>query len=390
MRRVVVVGGGVARFGRREATYRDLISEAGKAVFDDVKNIKPSEIEGFLLGTAMPERFVFQTHVAPLAAECIGIQPQKLIARTELLCASGSTAIRLASAFIAANMADIVMVVGAEKMIIPDSDESPFHMLAAADREWDSIHGITAPPFFSIVAQEHMAKYGTTEEQLAMVSIKNRGYSSKNPNAHFQKPVTFEEVMASKLVVPPLKLLDCCAMSDGAAAIILASEDRARDLTDKPVYILGSGQTAVGNNSANLPGYADWPALRMAAENAYKMAGIKAEDVDVAEVHDCFTISEIIEYEELGFTEKGSGGLFIQEGLSKIGGKVAVNPRGGLLGNGHPLGATGVAQAVHIVKQLRGEAGTVQVKNAKIGLTHNLSGLANTHTIVIYGTKEVL
>ncbi|MBI4319099.1 MAG: thiolase family protein [Chloroflexi bacterium] len=387
VRRVALVAGGMSRFGVRQATYRDLVSEAGKATFDSAPNLSAKDIEGFLLATVMPERFTFQTHVAPLAAECLGISPSKLVARVELLCASGSSAIRLAYGFIASGLADVIMVVGAEKMHTPYPAETLFHTLAAGDREWDAIHGLTAPPGFALVAQRHMKDYGTTEEQMALVSLKNRRHGAMNPCAQFQKPVTLEDVFKSKVIAVPLKLLDCCAITDGAAAVILASEERARELTDKPIYILGTGQAGSGNNAANVPGWSEWPMLRLAVKNAYNMAGVGPDDVDVAEVHDCFTISEIIEYEELGFCSKGEGGAFVAAGLSDYGGKVVVNPGGGLLSRGHPFGATGVAQALEMVLQLRGEAGQRQVSDARIGLTHNLSGFATEHTIMIYGRE---
>ncbi|TAK34615.1 MAG: thiolase family protein [Chloroflexota bacterium] len=385
MRRVAVVAGGLAKFGVRQASYRDLIAEAGKACFAQAEDLRPQDIEGFILSSTMPERFAFQTHVAPMGAEILGIRPNRLIQRVENLCASGSCGIRTAYAAIAAGLLDVAMVLGVEKMNMPDPVEGFLHMAAAPDREWDSTQGLSAPAFFALVAKKHMREYGTTEEQLALVSVKNHDNSTHNPYAHFTKPVSLEQVLKGRPISSPLKLLDCSAMTDGAAAIILAAEDRAREMTGKPVFILGTGQAAGGNNLANVPGWTTWPALKTAAAAAYEMAGIKPRDVDVAEVHDCFTISEIIEYEDLGFCEKGKGGAFIAEGKSRPGGEVVVNPSGGLLGRGHPFGATGIAQALEIVAQLRGEAGDRQVLNAKIGLTHNLSGMATEHTILIYG-----
>ncbi|MCL5960969.1 MAG: thiolase family protein [Chloroflexi bacterium] len=387
VRRVCLVGGGMSKFGIRQATYRDLISEAGKAAFDSVPNVSPKDIEGFLLSTVMPERTAFQTHVAPMAAELVGVAPTKLVARIELLCGSGSSAIRLAYGFIASGLADVIMVLGAEKMYTPNPWESLFHLLATGDHDWEAHHGLTAPPNFALVAQRHMLEYGTTKEQMALVSVKNRRNGARNPNAQFQKPVTVEDVFASKMVATPLNLFDCCPATDGAAAIIIASEERAKEMTDQPVYIWGTAQVGKGCNAANVPDWASWPSLRLAAKNAYEMAGIRADDVQVAEVHDCFTISEIIEYEELGFCEKGAGGKFVEEGLSDYGGKVVVNPGGGLISRGHPFGATGIAQALEMTLQLRGQAGPRQVPGAKVALTHNLSGYATEHTIMIYGSE---
>lgn len=385
MRRVAVVAGGLAKFGVREASYRDLIAEAGRACFANAENVGPKDIQGFILSTVMPERFAFQTHVAPMAAEIVGVRPNKMIERVENLCASGSCAIRTAYLAIAAGLLDVAMVLGVEKMNMPDPREGFLHMAAAPDREWDSTHGLAAPSFFALVAKKHMREYGTTEEQLALVSVKNHANSTRNPYAHFTKPVTLEQVLQARPISTPLKLFDCSAMTDGAAAVILASEERARDMTSKPVFILGTGQAAAGNNMANVPGWTTWPNLKVAAQDAYRMAGVGPQDIDVAEVHDCFTISEIIEYEDLGFCKKGEGGAFVAGGHSGPNGEVVVNPSGGLLGRGHPFGATGVAQALEIVAQLRGEAGERQVKGAEIGLTHNLSGMATEHTILIYG-----
>lgn len=386
MRRVAVVAAGLSKFGVREASYRDLISEAGKAVFDYAKgSIRPKDIDGFVLGTVMPERTAFQSHVASLAEECVGVKPTKLSARVEHMCQSGTVGIRLAYASIASGLADMVMVLGAEKLNTPVPGESFMNMMAGIDREWESAYGLTAPPMFALCAQKHMEKYGTTEEQLARVGVKNHNHSKNNPYAHFQKGATLEQVLNSKPIASPLKLFDCSPMTDGAAAVVLTTEERARDLTDQPVFILGTGQAVFSFAAANLhEDFSHWPAQKLAGENAYRMAGISPADVQVAEVHDCFSIAEIIAYEELGFTEKGNGGKFVEQGLSDYGGKVVVNPRGGLMGCGHPLGATGVAQCCEIFWQLRNEAGPRQVAGVRIGLTHNNSG-PGEHVVVIYG-----
>jgi acetyl-CoA C-acetyltransferase len=231
-----------------------------------------------------------------------------------------------------------------------------------------------------------MKLYGTKKEQLAAVSVKNRRNAANNPKAHFQKTVTMDEVMAARPIVPPLSLFDCCPLTDGCAAVILTHADKARELTDRPlVYIMGTAQVALHSMSMNWPSehLADWPHLRAAAKRAYETAGIGPGNIDVAMTHDCFTISEIIEMEELGFCKKGEGGPFVESGQSDFGGKIPVNTDGGLLACGHPLGGTGIRQAREILQQLQGRA-INQVKGAKIGLTHNLSGLNVEHTIIIY------
>jgi acetyl-CoA C-acetyltransferase len=385
MRKVALVGAGVTKFGVRKASYRDLVWEAGKACLDSVPGLRPRDLEGLVVGSVMPERTAFQSHVASLVAEALGIRPSALSARTEHMCASGTVGIRYAYAFIAAGLADLVMVLGVEKLVQPRGDEAVLNMGTGVDREWEAAFGLTAPPCFALAAQRHMATYGTTETQLALVGVKNHAHAARNPLAHFGKGATLEQVLCSRLIATPLRLFMCSPITDGAAAVVQASEERARDLTDRPVWIRGTGQALDGFQLTSLPeDYAEWPALRRAAEGAYRMAGIGPHDVDVAEVHDCFAIAELIAYEELGFCQKGEAGPFVEAGRSDYGGQVVVNPRGGLMGCGHPLGATGVAQAAEVFVQLRGEAADRQVPGAAIGLTHNNSGMGE-HVVMVYG-----
>jgi acetyl-CoA C-acetyltransferase len=387
MNRVALIGAGVTKFGVRKATYRDLIWEAGKACFDSVPAIKPRDLDGLVVGSVMPERTAFQSHISSLAAEALGIRPSTLSARTEHMCASGTVGIRYAYAFIAAGLADLVMVLGVEKLSQPSGEEAVLNMGTGVDREWEAAFGLTAPPCFALAAQRHMAEYGTTEEQLALVGVKNHNHAAKNPNAHFNKGATVDQVLCSRMISTPLRLFMCSPITDGAAAVILASEERARQLTETPVWVRGTGQALDGFQLTSLDeNYARWPALARAAQSAYRMAGITARDVDVAEVHDCFSIAELIAYEELGFCAAGEAGSFVAAGRSDYGGDVVVNPRGGLIGCGHPLGATGVAQAAEVFVQLRGEAGARQVPDATIGLTHNNSGMGE-HVVMIYGRE---
>jgi acetyl-CoA C-acetyltransferase len=387
MRQVALVGAGVTRFGVRKASFRDLIWEAGKACFDSAPTVRPRDLQGLVVGSVMPERTAFQSHVSSLAAEALGIRPSALSARTEHMCASGTVGIRYAYAFIAAGLADLVMVLGVEKLNQPGVDEALLNMGTGVDREWEACYGLTAPPCFALAAQRHMAAYGTTEAQLAQVGVKNHGHAARNPNAHFQKGATLEQVLCSRMIAAPLRLFMCSPITDGAAAVILASADRARDLTDRPVWIRGTGQALDGFTLSSLPDdYAHWPSMKRAAEAAYGQAGLGPRDVDLAEVHDCFAIAEIIAYEELGFCAKGEGGAFVEQGRSDYGGDVVVNPRGGLMGAGHPLGATGVAQAAEAFAQLREEAGPRQVPGARIALTHNNSGMGE-HVVMLYGRE---
>src|SRR5712692_7630447 len=340
MRGVALVGAGVSKFGVRKASYRDLIWEAGKVCFDSVPGLSPRDVDGLVVGSVMPERTAFQSHISSMAAEALGIKPSTLSARTEHMCASGTVGIRYAYAFIAAGLADLVMVLGVEKLNQPSGEEAILNMGAGVDREWEAAFGLTAPPCFALAAQRHMAAYGTTEEQLALVGVKNHTHAVKNPNAHFTKGVTLDQVLCSRMISTPLRLYMCSPITDGAAAVVLASEERARALTDTPVWIRGTGQALDGFQLSSLHAdYAHWPALKRAAQAAYQMAGVGPHEMDLAEVHDCFAIAELIAYEELGFCHKGEAGAFVAAGRSDYGGDVVVNPRGGLIGCGHPLGA---------------------------------------------------
>jgi len=385
MRKVAIVGGGATRCGKREASWRDLVQEAGKAMFENVENISPKDVEALIVGAAQPERFVFQCHVAPMVAEYLGINPRKVLARTELMCASGQAAIRYAWAVVASGMADVACAFGVEKMFMPDMAEAQTNMTCVLDREFDGVNALSAPPFFAMTAQRHMYEFGTTKEQMALVSVKNHHYSTMNPLAQFQKETTVEEVLRSLPVAPPLSLFDCSGITDGAAGVILVPEENAKKYTDTPMYPIGSGQASIGNVIGNLASLTEWVPLKVAKEEMFRTAKITLKDIDIAELHDCFTISEIMEYEAFGWCKKGEGGKFIENGEPYIGGTIAVNPRGGLLGCGHPLGATAILQALDILQQFRGEVRKGRhVKDAEVAIAHNLSGAANAHSILAY------
>jgi acetyl-CoA C-acetyltransferase len=379
----------MSKWGVRNGSQRDFFQEAAKACYEDNPQLNPKDIDGLLVASAYTERTSYQTHLAPLVAEYVGIKPKNICARVELLCASGSSAIILAFGLIKSGQADVVMVTGGEKLYTPQKWEVFYSELASVDHDWDGGQGLgLPPPAFAMVAKQHMKQYGTIKEHLAKISIKNRRNAAKNPKAQFQKEVEMEEVMNARMIVPPLTLFDCCPITDGAAAVVLAAEEKAKELTDKPlVYIRGTGQASVNNMSANMPSWTTWEALKVAADQAYQKSKVNPKEVDLAMTHDCFTISEIIEMEDLGFCEKGEGGPFVGDGQNDFGGQVPTNTDGGLLGCGHPFGGTGIRQAIEVMKQLRGDA-TQQVEGASIGLTHNLSGFIAAHTVLIYG-KEV-
>ena len=389
-RNVCIIGGGMSQWGVRDGSQRDFFQEAAKALYDDVPQLNPKDIDGLLVASAYTERTSYQTHLAPLVAEYVGIKPRSICARVELLCASGSSAIILAFGLIKSGQADIVMVAGGEKLYTPQKWEVFYSELASVDHDWDGPQGLgLPPPVFAMVAKQHMKQYGTKKEHLATISVKNRRNSAKNPKAQFQTPVTMEEVMGGRMIVAPLTLYDCCPITDGAAAVVLACEEKAKDLTDKPlVYLRGTGQASLNNMSANMPSWTTWEALKIAASEAYRKAKVEPKDVNVAMTHDCFTISEIIEMEDLGFCKKGEGGPFVAEGQSDFGGRVPTNTDGGLLGCGHPFGGTGIRQGIEVMRQLRGDA-IQQVPNPTVGLTHNLSGFIAAHTVLIYGREVV-
>lgn len=389
MRNVAIVGAGITEFGRREASWKDLVVEAGKALFDDVPNLDKKDVDSLIVGAAYPERWINHAHVAPMVAEILGIKPRRVAARTESACQSGAVAIRTAWLSVATGLSDLAIVVGIEKMNSKFMNLVQATMYIVGDREFDTVNGLTAPPYFAMVARRHMHVYGTTREQLALVRVKSGEYGSENPYAQFKRKVTVDEVINSKLVAPPLRLFDCSGITDGAVALLITSEENARKYTDTPVWILGGIQRTMANSINEMGDLSEWLSLRELAKDTYHLFKITPEDIDIAEVHDCFTISEIIEYEELGFCRKGEGGKLIEEGQTYIGGKVAVNPSGGLLSCGHPLGATGVRQAWEITKQFRGEVPAKRhVKGAEIGLSHNLSGMAQFHSIMLYSVKK--
>ena len=385
-RRVALVGGGITPFGVRAATWSELVQEAGRRLFEAIPELRAEEVDSLFVGAAEPERFAFQSHVAPLAAELLGLKPRRILQRTELACASGQSAIRSAYAAIAAGLSDVAVALGVEKMNLPSMAEANTSMACVMDRPWDGAHGATAPPFFAMVAQRHMREFGTTEEALAAVSEKNHRFANSNPDAQFHaKSFSREKLRGLPLVAPPLRLGDCSSMTDGAAAVLVVRGDLARKYTSTPAWIRGTGQYSDWHNLANAGDLTDWVGLRQAGREAFRSAGIGPADLDFAELHDCFSISEIVACEALGFCPAGQGGAYALDGKSSLGGEIVVNPRGGLLGCGHPLGATGIAQAVEVYRQFAAEVPPErQVPDPEWALVHNLSGSANVHSLMVY------
>jgi acetyl-CoA C-acetyltransferase len=302
----------------------------------------------------------------------------------ESACASGTAAIKASYGLISSGLHDIVIAIGVEKMNAVSSVRATELMARAGDTRWEYPFGVSFPGFYALFATRHMHVYGTTKEQLAMVGVKNHHYGAMNPVAHLQKNVSLEEAVNAVLIAWPLGLYDCSLISDGAAAAVLMSEEKAKEYTDTPVWITGIGSGSDTMLVAERPSLTSLSGAKRAGKAAFKMAGIETTDVDVAEVHDCFTIAEIMAYEDLGFCSPGEGGKFIEEEQSYIGGKIPVNVDGGLKSKGHPVGATGVAQCVELTKQLRGECGKRQVDGAEIGLSHNVGQTGQFANVIIY------
>ncbi len=368
--KVAVVGVGHAKFGKRtDVTIRELASEAVKPALEDAK-ITTSEIDASVIGVA-EDPFATQASPGALIHDYVGMG-KKANVRVEAACATGGAAVRTGWAMIASGLADVVLVVGAETMTHLGTPLATEWMARAGDARWEYPFGITFPGFYALMATRHTHEFGTTRKQLSMVSVKNHHYGAMNPYAHLQKEVSLDEAMKSMPVCQPLNLYDCCLISDGAAAVILANEEKAKKITDTPVWFAGLGAASDTMMISDRHSLVELAATKLAAEEAYKMAAIGPDDINVACTHDCFTIAEIMSYEDLGFCQKGQGGKFIEEGQPYIGGKVPINVDGGLKSKGHPLGATGVSMTVEITRQLRGEAGRRQVPNAEIGMTHNV------------------
>lgn len=384
MREVAVIGIGMTEFGELwQKSFRELVAEAGvKAILD--AGIEGEDIDAMYIGGMSTGRFIGQEHVGSLALEVAGLEDLHIPAtRVEAACASGGVAMHQGYIAVASGMYDIVVVGGAEKMTDVVGGEATNILASAADREWESFFGATFPGLYALMARYHMHHHGTTQEQLAMVAVKNHHNGSLNPKAQFRREISVEDVLNSPIVAEPLHLLDCSPITDGAAAAILAPVDIARKYTDKIIKIKASVQACDTLSFHSRSRFDSLPAAVHAAKKAYEMAGVKPSDIDVAEVHDCFTIAEIIAIEDLGFVEKGKGGKATEDGLTALDGQIPVNTSGGLKAKGHPVGATGVAQINEIVMQLRGEADKRQVKGATIGLTHNVGGSGGTAVIHI-------
>ena len=384
MRPVAVIGIGKTAFGAfADRDLRSLAVEAGEKCLAD-GHVSPSRVEAFYLGNFAGPSFVGQNHLAPYIAGAMGINGVACT-RFEAACASSGAAFFHAVSAVAAGLYDVVLVDGVEKMTSQTTPKVTEILASAGDTCGEVRAGATFPALFAMIARRHMYQYGTTRQHLAAVAVKNHANGALNPQAHMRKVITMEQALNGKPISDPLTVYDCSLISDGAAAVLIAPLERASEFTDKPVKILGIAQTSDHLALGEKEDITTLRAVVEAAKKAYKMAGVTAADIQFAEVHDCFTIAEIIATEDLGFVKKGEGGPYALEGRTCLRGERPVNTSGGLKSKGHPVGATGTGQICDVVMQIRGDAGERQIARHSLGLAQNLGGSGATAVVTILG-----
>jgi acetyl-CoA C-acetyltransferase len=378
MRKVAVIGVGNSKFGvRTDVNISELAYEAVRPALEDA-GIAAKDVEIAAVGSVGAGAWYEELLPAVVVSEYCGLTGAGLV-RCEAACASGSAAFFTAYSVVASGQAEIAMALGVEKMREIDTSTAMEWIGRAGYYFWEFHNfGLTFPAYYALYANAHMAKYGTTEEDLALVAVKSHKYASMNPIAHLQNRITVDDVLSSMVIASPLKLFDCSPITDGASSVIVASEEKARELrTDAPVWVAGIGYSSGTANLSKRQDFVSLDASVIASQRAYKAAGITPDQVDFAEVHDCFTIAEIMAYEDLGFCSRGEGVKLLREGQTEIGGRIPVNVDGGLKAKGHPIGATGCSMMYELTRQLREEAvekgRQVSLKNC-IGLAHNVGG----------------
>jgi acetyl-CoA C-acetyltransferase len=386
MRDVAVIGAGCTTFGEKwDTSFRHLFVEAGILALEDA-GLAGEQIDALYVGNMSAGRFIEQEHIGALIADYAGLASHHIPAtRVEAACASGGLSFRQAVIAVASGMEDIVVAAGVEKMTDVASGISVDALAGAADREWEGFVGATFPGLYAMIATDYMNRYPLTREQLGLVAVKNHFNGARNPIAQYQQEITLDTVLNSSLVADPLRLFDCSPITDGAAAVILAPLERAREFTDCPVRVLASAQASDTITLHDRRDISTLDATVTAGQRAFSMAGLTTVDIDLVEVHDCFTIAEILAIEDLGFCRKGEAGRLTEEGVTALNGDIPVNTSGGLKACGHPVGATGIKQVFEIVQQLRGEAGRRQIDGAEIGMTHNVGGTGASVAVHILG-----
>jgi acetyl-CoA C-acetyltransferase len=389
MRKVAVIGIGETRFGEIwDKSFREIGIEAGLLAMQD-SGIAGKDIDAMYIGNMSAGRFIDQEHIAPLVIDYVGLAGENLPAtRIEGAGASGGLALAQAYMAVASGVHDIVVVGGAEKMTDIGEVDAQEILASAADQEWESVFGATFASLHAMMAKRHMHEYGTTREQLGMVAVKNHKHGALNPHAQYQREIPLEMVLKAPMVAEPLGVFDCAPLSDGAAAMVLCPLENAKEHSEKPIEILSCGQAGDFMSLHDREDICTMKATVVASQKAFKYSNLTPTDIDLAEVHDNFTISEILAIEDLGFFKKGEGGKATEEGRTALNSEITINPSGGLKARGQPVGATGVAQAVEVVRQLRGEADKRQVKDAKVGLTHNVGGTGSSVIVHIFGGGE--
>ena len=389
MSKVAIIGVGQSAFVRSyPGSIRELVFEGFKDAMQDAQ-LSSSDIDASIICSA-PE-YDKQRSPAGVFAEYLGLNPQPTF-YVETLCSSSSTGLKLAYSLVKSGLHDVVEVIGFQKMSEISSSESQERMGRGADIQWESPFGTMMPAYYAMYAKAHMEKYGTTLDDLALIRVKAATYGQLNEKAVYRKPVTFEmfsdpENRMAGPVADPLRVGDCCANADGSSCVIVASEEKAKAISKKPVWILGIGAASTSVNLAGRDLFTGLTVGEQAAQQAYGMAGVGPTDIDVAEVHDCFTIAEMMAYENLGFAKPGEGKELIRAKETYQEGRIPVNVDGGLLSKGHPIGATGGSQIRTIVLQLRDEAGDIQVKDPAIGLVHNIGGVGLYGNVTILGRE---
>ena len=376
MREVAVLGVAMTKFGVSEKTNLEMFTEAGLEAMAK-SNIEPKDIQALFFGNCLGGFEEGQLHMAPFVHSELGLPTSSPAVRFECACATATVAIRHAVLLVASGVYDIVLAGGTERATIMGTPLATrtFAMASQAQHEYGA--GITFPGVFAMAAHMYSAKHRIPlpdlKRHLAEIAVKNHRHGAMNPKAHFQKEIDVDTVLNSMMVADPLQLFDCCPFSDGAAAVVIAEATKAKDLVDKPIYIAGMGQAACGALYLQRD-LTRVKAREEAIRQAYSQAGMGPQDIDIVELHDCFTIAEVLAIESFGFYDFGKGYDAATKGETTFGGKVVVNPSGGLKAKGHPIGATGAAQVTEIVEQLRGECGKRQVEGAKVGLVDTLGG----------------
>jgi acetyl-CoA C-acetyltransferase len=386
MRDVAIIGAGCTNFGEKwGSSFRDLFVEAGTLALEDAQ-LSGEKIDALYVGNMSAGRFIEQEHIGALIADYAGLATHHIPStRVEAACASGGLAFRQAVIAVASGMEDIVVAAGVEKMTDVEPGASTDTLTGAADREWEGFVGATFPGLYAMIATDYMHRYPLTREQLAQVPVKNHFNGARNPIAQFQQEITIETVLKSTLVAEPLRLFDCSPITDGAAAVIVAPLERAREFTDTPIRVLASAQASDTITLHDRRDISTLDASVAAGKRAFGLAKLSHKDIDLVEVHDCFSIAEICAIEDLGFCKKGEGGRVTAEGETALNGRIPVNTSGGLKACGHPVGATGIKQVYEVVQQLRGEAGKRQIDGATIGMAHNVGGTGATVAVHIMG-----